>query len=104
VENLPIRTASSAARGEGGGRIAAVLTRDRLESIGAVISGAHILRSAAFFATVISVTSAALGSLLTVFLCWRGAYHAARAGNLLLFMFSSFVSALLVCGFARFKR
>ncbi|MDR1217794.1 MAG: hypothetical protein LBJ99_04305 [Oscillospiraceae bacterium] len=104
VENLPVRTTYGIARGEGGGRIAAVLTRGGLAPVGALISGAHVLKKTAFFATLISVISAALGVAITALLCWLGAYDAVRAGNLLIFMLSTFVAVLLVCGFAKFKK
>jgi hypothetical protein len=104
VENLPIRNTYDIVRGAGGGRIAAVFTRDGLDVVGELVSGARVLKTTAFFATLISVASAALGVLITVSLCWLGAYHAARAGNLLLFMLSTFAVTLLVSGFAKFKK
>jgi hypothetical protein len=81
-----------------------VFTRDGLEPTSELISGARVLRVTALLATVISVMSAILGALLTVFLCWLGAYRAASAGNLLLFMGSMLIAAMLVCGFAKFKK
>jgi hypothetical protein len=104
VENLPIRNTYDIARGARGGRIAAVFTRDGLDAVGDLVSGARVLRTTALFATIISVAAAALGVLITASLCWIGAYHAVRAGNLLLFMLSTFAAALLVGGFAKFKR
>ncbi|MDR1298918.1 MAG: hypothetical protein LBJ84_01535 [Oscillospiraceae bacterium] len=104
VENLPIRSTYDIVEGVGGGRVAAIFSRDGLEAVGELVSGAHILKTTAFFATALSVISAVAGVLLTVFLCWLGAYRAVSAGNLLLFMLSTFVASLLVCGLAKFRR
>jgi hypothetical protein len=104
VENLPIRSTYDIVDGIGGGRVAAIFSRYGIETVGELVSGAHILKTTAFFATAISVISAVAGVALTVFLCWRGAYRAVSAGNLLMFMLSTFAASLLICGFAKFKR
>jgi hypothetical protein len=41
--------------------------------------------------------------LIMALLYWFGGFNAARAGNLLLFMLSTFAAALLVSGFAKFR-
>jgi hypothetical protein len=104
VENLPIRSTYDIVEGIGGGRVAAIFSRGGLEAVGELVSGARVLKTTAFFATALSVISAVAGVLLTVFLCWLGAYRAVSAGNLLLFMLSTFAASLLVCGFAKFKK
>jgi len=86
------------------GRMAAILTREGLGPFAEAVTGGRLLRSAAFVATAVSVISAAFGVLLMFYMCWSGAYLAARPGNLLLFMFSMLAAVLIVCFYVKCRK
>jgi len=86
------------------GRMAAVLTREGLGPFAEAVTGGRLLKSAAFVATAVSVISAAFGVLLMFYMCWSGAFLAARPGNLLLFMLSMLGAVLIVCFYVKCRK
>ena len=68
------------------------------------VTGGRLLKSAAFVATAVSVISAAFGVLLMFYMCWSGAFLAARPGNLLLFMLSMLGAVLVVCFYVKCRK
>jgi len=86
------------------GRMAAVLTREGLGPFAEAVTGGRLLKSAAFVATAVSVISAAFGVLLMFYMCWSGAFLAARPGNLLLFMLSMLGAVLVVCFYVKCRK
>ena len=86
------------------GRMTAVLVREGLGPYAEVLTGGRLLRSAALFAAILSVISAACGVFLIFYMCWAGAFLAATPGALLVFMLCMLVSVLLVCGYVKCRR
>ena len=86
------------------GRMAAVLTREGLGPFAEAVTGGRLLKSAALVATAVSVISAAFGVLLMFYMCWSGAFLAARPGNLVLFMLSMLAAVLIVCFYVKCRR
>jgi len=86
------------------GRMAAVLNREGLNPFAEAITGGRLLRSASFFATILSVISAALGILIMFYMCWTGAFISASPGNLVIFMLCMLVTVLIICGYVRLKK
>jgi len=85
------------------GRMAAVLVREGLNPFAEAITGGRLLKSAALFATILSVVSAALGVLIMFYMCWTGSFIAASPGNLVVFMLCMLATVLIVCGYVRLK-
>jgi len=86
------------------GRMAAVLIREGLNPFAEAITGGRLLKSAALFATMLSVVSAALGVLIMFYMCWTGSFVSASPGNLIVFMLCMLVTVLIVCGYVRLKK
>jgi len=86
------------------GRMAAVLVREGLSPFAEAITGGRLLKSAAFFATILSVVSAALGVLIMFYMCWTGSFLSASPGNLVVFMLCMLTTVLIVCGYVRLKK
>jgi len=86
------------------GRMAAVLVREGLNPYAEAITGGRLLKSAAFFATILSIVSAALGVLIMFYMCWTGSFLSASPGNLIIFMLCMLVTVLIVCGYVRLKK
>ena len=86
------------------GRMAAVLTRDGFGPFAEAVTGGMLLRTAALFATGVSVFSAAFGLIIMFYMCWTGLFVSARPGNLILFMLAMFAIVLFVCGYAKVKK
>ena len=86
------------------GRMAAVLSREGFGPFAEAVTGGRILRTAALASTVISILSAILGLLLVYSISWAGSFHAARPGNLILYMLSMLAVALVSCSYARFRK
>ena len=86
------------------GRMAAVLVREGLSPFAEAITGGRLLKSAAFFATILSVVSAALGVLIMFYMCWTGSFLSASPGNLVVFMLCMLATVLIVCGYVRLKK
>jgi len=86
------------------GRMAAVLVREGLNPFAEAITGGRLLKSAAFFATILSVVSAALGVLIMFYMCWTGSFMSASPGNLIVFMLCMLVTVLIVCGYVKLKK
>ena len=86
------------------GRMAAVLVREGLNPFAEAITGGRLLKSAAFFATMLSVVSAALGVLIMFYMCWTGSFVSASPGNLIVFMLCMLVTVMIVCGYVRLKK
>ena len=84
--------------------MAALLTREGLGPFAEAVTGGRLVKAAALVATAVSVFSAALGVLFMFFMCWRGAFEAAKPGNLLLFMLSTLAAVLVVCGYVKCKK
>jgi len=86
------------------GRMAAVLVREGLSPFAEAITGGRLLKSAAFFATILSIISAALGVLIMFYMCWTGSFLSASPGNLVVFMLCMLATVLIVCGYVRLKK
>ena len=86
------------------GRMAAVLTREGFGPFAEAVTGAMLLKTAALFATGVSVFSAALGVIIMFYMCWTGSFVSARPGNLILFMLAMFAIALIVCYYVKIKK
>jgi hypothetical protein len=86
------------------GRMASVLIREGLSPFAEAITGGRLLRSAALFATVLSVASAALGVLIMFFMCWSGSFQSASPGNLVIFMLCMLATVLIVCGYVKLRK
>jgi hypothetical protein len=86
------------------GRMAIVLSREGFGSFSEALAGCRLLRIAAIAATIMSLTSAALGVLIVFYMCWVGAFMAARPGNLILFMLSMLASVLIVGSYVRIRK
>jgi len=86
------------------GRMAAVLVREGLNPFAEAITGGRLLKSAAFFATILSVVSAALGVLIMFYMCWTGSFLSASPGNLVVFMLCMLATVLIVCGYVKLKK
>ncbi|MCL2628257.1 MAG: hypothetical protein FWD44_06150 [Oscillospiraceae bacterium] len=86
------------------GRMAAVLVREGLGPYAEAITGGRLLRSASFFATILSIASAALGVILMFLMCWSGSFLSAKPGNLIIFMLCMLTTVLIVCGYVRLKK
>jgi len=86
------------------GRMAAVLVREGLNPFAEAITGGRLLKSAAFFATILSIVSAALGVLIMFYMCWTGSFLSASPGNLVVFMLCMLATVLIVCGYVRLKK
>ena len=86
------------------GRMAAVLVREGLNPFAEAITGGRLLKSAAFFATILSVVSAALGVLIMFYMCWTGSFISASPGNLIVFMLCMLATVLIICGYVRLKK
>ena len=86
------------------GRMAAILIREGLNPFAEAITGGRLLKSAAFFATILSVVSAALGVLIMFYMCWTGSFVSASPGNLIVFMLCMLVTVLIVCGYVKLKK
>jgi len=86
------------------GRMAAVLNREGLNPFAEAITSGRLLKSAAFFATILSVVSAALGVLIMFYMCWTGSFLSASPGNLVIFMLCMMATVLIVCGYVRLKK
>ena len=86
------------------GRMAAVLVREGLNPFAEAITGGRLLKSAALFATILSVVSAALGVLIMFYMCWTGSFVSASPGNLVVFMLCMLVTVMIVCGYVRLKK
>ncbi|MCL2820867.1 MAG: hypothetical protein FWD38_08605 [Oscillospiraceae bacterium] len=86
------------------GRMVAVLVREGLNPYAEAITGGRLLKSAAFFATILSVVSAALGVLIMFYMCWTGSFVSASPGNLVVFMLCMLTTVLIVCGYVRLKK
>jgi len=86
------------------GRMVAVLVREGLNPYAEAITGGRLLKSAAFFATILSVVSAALGVLIMFYMCWMGSFISASPGNLVIFMLCMLTTVLIVCGYVRLKK
>jgi len=86
------------------GRMAAVLIREGLNPFAEAITGGRLLKAAAFFGTVLSIVSAALGVLIMFYMCWTGSFLSASPGNLIVFMLCMLATVLIVCGYVRLKK
>ena len=86
------------------GRMAAVLTREGFGPFAEAVTGGMLLKTAALFATGVSVFSAALGVIIMFYMCWTGSFVSARPGNLILFMLAMFAIALIVCYYVKIKK
>jgi len=86
------------------GRMAAVLIREGFNPFAEAITSGRLLKSAAFFATILSVVSAALGVLIMFYMCWTGSFLSASPGNLIIFMLCMLATVLIVCGYVRLKK
>ena len=86
------------------GRMAAVLVREGLNPFAEAITGGRLLKSAALFATILSIVSAALGVLIMFYMCWTGSFLSASPGNLVVFMLCMLATVLIVCGYVRLKK
>ena len=86
------------------GRMAAVLTREGFGPFAEAVAGGLLLKTAALFATGVSVFSAALGLIVMFYMFWTGSFVSARPGNLILFMLVMFIIVMLVCGYAKIKK
>ncbi|MCL2539708.1 MAG: hypothetical protein FWE66_05160, partial [Oscillospiraceae bacterium] len=86
------------------GRMAAVLVREGLSPFAEAITGGRLLKSAALFATILSVVSAALGVLIMFYMCVTGSFLSASPGNLVVFMLCMLATVLIVCGYVRLKK
>jgi len=86
------------------GRMVAVLIREGLNPYAEAITGGRLLKSAAFFATILSIVSAALGVLIMFYMCWTGSFISASPGNLVIFMLCMLATVLIVCGYVRLKK
>jgi len=86
------------------GRMAAVLVREGLNPFAEAITGGRLLKSAALFATILSVVSAALGVLIMFYMCWTNSFQSASPGNLVIFMLCMLATVLIVCGYVRLKK
>lgn len=84
-------------------RVPAILTRSGMGPYVEAITGGRRLRSTALLATVLTLLSAVGGMLIMYAISWTGAFAAASAGNLLLYMISMLCIVLIVCGFAKFR-
>jgi len=85
------------------GRMASVLVREGLGPYADVITSGRLLKSASFFATILSIASAALGVFIMFLVCWSGSFISASPGNLIFFMLCMLVTVLIVCGYVRLK-
>jgi len=85
------------------GRMASVLVREGLGPYAEVITSGRLLKSASFFATMLSIASAALGVFIMFLVCWSGSFISASPGNLIVFMLCMLVIVLIVCGYVRLK-
>jgi len=86
------------------GRMSAVLVREGLNPYAEAITGGRLLKSAAFFATILSIVSAALGILIMFYMCWTGSFVSASPGNLVIFMLCMLATVLIVCGYVKLKK
>jgi len=86
------------------GRMSAVLIREGFNPFAEAITSGRLLKSAAFFATILSVISAALGVLLMFYMCWTGSFISASPGNLVIFMLCMLATVMIVCGYVRLKK
>ncbi len=88
VEYLPIETAYSLSRNElpEGGGVSAMLCRTGLAPFAEVINRGKLLKLITDLNTVISCAGTAISGLVMFYLSWCGAYAAASALNILLFM------------------
>lgn len=106
VEYIPIKDSydiSDATKHEAK-RVSAILTREGLGPFVEAITGGRRLRTTSLVATIFSLISAVFGMLLMFMICWTGAYGAASAGNLLLYMLAMFFVVLVISGFAKFRQ
>ena len=103
---IPAKDSYSISDGHSGkaGRMAAVLIREGLGPFAEAITNGRLLKSAAFFATILSVVSAVLGVLIMFYMCWTGSFISASPGNLILFMLCMLATVLIVCGYVRLKK
>jgi len=86
------------------GRMSAILLREGLNPFAEAITSSRLLRSAAFFASILSIVSAGLGVLIMFYICWTGALLSASPGNLVIFMLCMLATVLIVCGYVRLKK
>jgi len=86
------------------GRMASVLIREGLGPFAESITGGRLLKSASFFATILSIVSAALGIIIMFLMCWSGSFISASPGNLVIFMLCMLVTVLIVCGYVRLRK
>jgi len=86
------------------GRMASVLIREGLGPFAESITGGRLLKSASFFATVLSIVSAALGIIIMFLMCWSGSFISASPGNLVIFMLCMLATVLIVCGYVRLRK
>ena len=89
---------------ENEGRMAAVLTREGFGPFAEAVTGGMLLKTAAMFATGVSVFSAVFGLIIMFYMCWTGSFISARPGNLILFMLAMLAIDLIVCGYAKVKK
>jgi len=85
-------------------QISAILLREGLNPFAESITSSRLLRSAAFFASILSVASAGLGVLIMFYISWTGAFLSASPGNLVIFMLCMLATVLIVCGYVRLKK
>ena len=86
------------------GRMVAILVREGLNPYAEAITGGRLLKSAALFATILSIVSAALGVLIMFYMCWTGSFISASPGNLVIFMLCMLATVLIVCGYVKLKK
>lgn len=103
---IPVKDAYSISDPYSGkqGRMASVLVREGLGPFADVITGGRLLKSAAFFATILSIVSAALGVFIMFLMCWSGSFVSASPGNLIIFMLCMLATVLIVCGYVKLKK
>jgi len=86
------------------GQMSAILSREGLNPFAESITSGRLLRSAAFFASILSIASAALGVMIMFYIYWTGAFLSASPGNLVIFMLCMLATVLIVCGYVRLKK
>lgn len=86
------------------GQMAAVLVRESLDPYAEAITGARLLRTSAYFASILSVISAGLGMLLTFIMMWSGSFTSATPGNLMIYGFCMLAAVFVICAYVKVRK
>jgi hypothetical protein len=106
IENIPIQYTYDIAdeTRDGTGRVAAIVRREGLGSVGDTVQFGKQLRVSALVATIVSLASSVVGVILMAFMCASRSFASARVGNLMIFMLAPLVIVLGISAFVKFRR